>query len=552
MTVRRRRPDEKKSDDTTPPKSADTVTEAQPLPQPEVSAQVREPVVEAPIVAPPVVAPEPEPEPEPVDIQADAPDEDFGALFEESEQNQDQPRGDLEPGDPVVGRVVAMTEDSVFIDLGGKSEGVISRREFEDADGALTISPGSEIKAFVMSLRNGIELSTVLGSGTHGGEQLRDAFASKIPVEGKVVAVNKGGLEIKIGNQKAFCPRSQVDIGFVAELEGYVGQVLRFRITQMEGTRNLVVSRRVLLEEASAELADETREKLVEGAVLEGRVRNIQEFGVFVDLGGIEGLVHSSEISWEAVADPSSLVQVGETVKVQVVRVDEAANRISLSMKRAQKDPWASMSAGSMEGTVRKGTVRRLESYGAFVEIEPGIEGLLHVSEMTSRRIKHAREVLSIGEQISVNVLEIDPKTERIRLGMTETGDTSWAAVDSNIREGALLEGTVERIERYGVFVKLSEGVTGLVPGHGTGKERGADFNKFYDIGQEVRVVVQSIDTAQRRISLSMTAVAEFDERENLKEYQQQSSTAEETDKPMGILGQLLSAKLDDLKKGDS
>ena len=575
MTVKRRRRGETgavditKDQETTPaPEAEATVAEAPPMPKAPVEAkpQAYTPketpaeVVEVRKLEPEESKPAPKAKKE-IKAKAKAPvqkekpveeevEEDFETLFAESSEKRGQMNTDFQVGDQITGIIAAITEETVFVDLGSKSEGSLSRGEFVDSEGELSVSVGDEITAFVSDMRHGIELTTALGGGQHSAEQLQQAYESKIPVEGKVTGFNKGGLEVTVAGSKAFCPGSQVEQGFVAEFGEYVGQTFNFRITRMEGTRNIVLSRRILLEELSAELAEETKAKLKEGAILKGRVRSIQDFGAFVDLGGVDGLVHASEISWEGGSDPTSLLSMGETVEVRVMSIDLEADRISLSIKRVQNDPWASASPLSMEGQTRQGTVRKLESYGAFVDVGGGLEGLLHISEMSNRRINHPREVVSVGDKIDVTILEVDQKSQRLSLSMSnDSAGQGWSGVDGVIREGALMEGTIERIERYGVFVKLSADVTGLVPGKETGKDRNTDLNKAFAIGDSVEVVVKSIDAARRRISLSMTDVSLIEEQQNVQDYMNRSSVEEASSKKqMGSFGALLQAKLDELK----
>jgi small subunit ribosomal protein S1 len=262
-------------------------------------------------------------------------------------------------------------------------------------------------------------------------------------------------------------------------------------------------------------------------------------------------MVHASEISWEASHDQTALVSVGETVEVQVMSIDKDADRIALSIKRAQRDPWLDNNPRSMEGQTRQGTVRRLETYGAFVDVGGGLEGLLHISEITGRRISHPREVMSVGDKIEVVIMEVDQKSQRLSLSMNNNAAGSgWSGVDGVISEGSLMDGTIERIERYGVFVKLSPDVTGLVPGSETGKDRNTDLKKAFNVGDSVSVVVKSIDSTRRRISLSMTDVVRIEEQQNVQDYLNRSSVEETAaKKQMGSFGALLQAKLDSIKK---
>jgi small subunit ribosomal protein S1 len=366
--------------------------------------------------------------------------EDFEALLKEFEQaHADAPdQAGAKVGDRVKGRVVSIGEEQVFVDLGGKSEGIMEVAALTDADGNLTVAVGDTVEASVTSIDE--EAGTLLlgsqhGRHLHGLDELEQAYRQQLPVEGRVTGAIKGGVEVQIAGQRAFCPASQVDIRFVEDLSEFVGQHLSFRVTKLEGGRrpNLVVSRRMLLEEEQQALAAETRARIEEGVVLKGTVTSIKDYGAFVDLGGIEGMVHVSELAYGHVKHPSEILREGQPVEVQVLRVEQTDNpkrpeKISLSIRALASDPWRDAADRLPVGSRVRGTVTRLQTFGAFVEIEPGLEGLVHVSELgAGRRVGHPQEVLTSGQEVEATVLGVDPDKRRISLSL----DASKQAADA-------------------------------------------------------------------------------------------------------------------------
>jgi len=373
----------------------------------------------------------------------DAGGEDFAALFEASERATHEHAGAarLKAGDLVSGPVVSISAEAVFVDLGGKSEGVLSIDQVTDRDGQLTVAVGDVVEARVVDAgeRSGaVELKRTLGKGPDANSELVLAYEQQIPVEGRVVAVNKGGFDVQVAGTRAFCPVSQIDDRFVESPEEFVGRQLRFRITRYEpggrGGGNLVVSRRALLEEEAAARAARTREHLEVGAVLGGSVTRIEKYGAFVDLGGIEGMVHVSELGYARIDHPSELLSIGQRLEVQVLSIEPTGDprrpeKISLSIKALARDPWEDAPATFPPGTRVAGTVRRIEQYGAFVEIAPGVEGLVHISEMgAGERLSSARKAVSLGQTVEVTVLSVDPEQRRISLSMDAAERAAQAA----------------------------------------------------------------------------------------------------------------------------
>jgi small subunit ribosomal protein S1 len=366
--------------------------------------------------------------------------DDFEALLAQFEQEH---AGATEPasigvGDRVQGKVVSIGEAQVFVDLGGKSEGIMEIAALTDADGNLTAGVGDTVEATVTSIdeeTGSLLLGAQQARHLHGLAELEQAYRQQLPVDGRVTGAVKGGVEVQIAGQRAFCPASQVDIRFVEDLSEFVGQHLSFRITKLEGGRrpNLVVSRRALLEEEQLALAAETRARIEEGAVLAGTVTSVKDYGAFVDLGGVEGMVHVSELAYGHVKHPSDVLREGQPVEVQVLRIEQTDNpkrpeKIALSIRALARDPWQDASQRFPVGSRVKGTVTRLQPFGVFVEIEPGLEGLVHVSELgAGRRVSHPQEAVSSGQEVEATVLGVDPEKRRISLSLDASKQASDA-----------------------------------------------------------------------------------------------------------------------------
>jgi len=361
--------------------------------------------------------------------------EDFATLLAEYDQKRGTNPKKREPreGDVVKGKIVSIGREAAFVDIGAKSDGMIDLIELRGEDGALTVNIGDELEARVVEI-DGKAGSIVLrrslgrGRGEEGAKELMNALELQIPVEGLITAINKGGLEVQVAGMRGFCPMSQVDLRPVAaeDLAQLVGKKFQFRVTRFEdGPRpNVVVSRRALLEIENAERAAITREKLAVGAVMRGRVVALKDFGAFVDLGGLEGLLHNSELGYDRVAHPRDVLSVGQELEVAVVRIEPdpktGRDRISLSLRALMADPWKEAAGHLREGTAHDGKVVRLEAFGAFVELAPGIEGLVHLSELDKgqRHIRHPKDSVTVGQPMRVVVLGIDPERHRISLGL--------------------------------------------------------------------------------------------------------------------------------------
>jgi len=441
--------------------------------------------------------------------------EDFATLFA---GQQTGPA--IEIGQPVKGRVIQITTEHVFVDIGGKGEAWIDRAELTGDDGQLKVAVGDEVEATVVSTRDDIRLSYRLQRGAQARQALAAAAASGIPVEGRVAAVIKGGYEVTIAGLRAFCPFSQMDVRRAESPEDYVGRVLEFRISRYgENGRNIVLSRRQLLEERAARDAEETRRKVVPGAVLPGTVAALADFGAFVDLGGVQGLVPISEISHSRVARPGDRLRVGEAVTVKVLRVDEEKGRISLSLKALEGDPWAAVPGRLRERQVVRGRLVRGTEFGIFVELMPGVDGLLHVSEIPRSRAGALREAVAAGAEVAVIILGIDSGKRRISLALAPDDAAAGDWIESTVAVGAVMVGTVERVESFGVFVRLGPGQTGLVPSAELGTPRGADHRKAFGLGSELKVLVLAVEDDGRRIRLSHTQALAHDEKTETQAY---------------------------------
>ena len=455
------------------------------------------------------------------------PEEDFATLFEASVKATQYERGQT-----IEGTIVAISSEVAFVDVGGKGEAVIEIAELKNADGVLEVTAGDRIQATVVSTAGGLTLSRRLVRGAATARQLNDAFQAGLPVEGKVERAVKGGYEVRIAGERAFCPMSQIDTVRTTDPATHEGRVYTFRIIEYkEGGKNLVVSRRALLEEEQRASAAEIRRSIVPDAVLTGRVVSVRDFGAFVDLGGgVQGLLHVSEMGWSRVSDTSQVVAPGEEITVKVLRVDDDTQKIALGLKQLTENPWSKVDTTYEVGQVRTGRVTRVAEFGAFVELEPGVEGLAHVSTFapTGRHEKWSRSV-PVGMIGAFEVLSIDPEQKRIGVALVEEGSAragGTVSSESAIAPGVRLTGKVERHEKFGVFVFLAPGRTGLMPVSETGVAKEADVVKAFPVGTDVEVIVLELDPSGRRIRLSHKAVLDAQEAEELREYSERTDAA--------------------------
>ncbi len=464
----------------------------------------------------------------------------FEELFEEYSAGMSD---SAQIGDKVTGTIISIGKDGVFLDIGTKVDGVTEKDELLNEDGEMAYAEGDSIELFVVGIDSGgVRLSRAL-SGAGGLELLSEAFDKKLPVDGKVTGTCKGGLNVDVLRRRAFCPVSQIDTKYVENAEDYVGQTFQFQVTKLtEGGRNVVVSRRVLLEEEQKKAAESFLSEIETGTEIEGTVTRLAPFGAFVELvPGLEGLVHISELGWARVESPEAVVSPGDRVKALILSVepgDKGRMKISLSMKQALPDPWATFADDFSEGDKVTGKVTRCAKFGAFVDIAPGIEGLVHISELSyTKRVLNPEEIVKTGETVSVLIKGIDTENKRVSLSLRDAVGDPWLDVETKFKVGQTVSGTVEKIESFGLFVNLEPGITGLLPKSKISRsEKKSELDKLKP-GDNVAVVIDEMKLDERKISLGTG-----DEREagDWKKFAEDSGS----DQGMGLLGQKLQAAM--------
>jgi small subunit ribosomal protein S1 len=415
----------------------------------------------------------------------------------------------LKEGEVVRGRVLAIDNDHVQIDIGFKSEGLVPAWEFMDDDGTVLVRVGDEVDVLLEEAEDEdgrIVLSKEKADRLKVWDDISKAYTAEEPVEGVVVARVKGGLAVDIG-VKAFLPGSQVDLRPVRNLESVVGQRLKFKIIKFNKRRaNIVLSRRALLETERKKLRETTLQTLAPGQIVDGVIKNLTDYGAFIDLGGIDGLLHVTDMSWGRVNHPSEIFQVGDEIKVKVLKFDSENERVSLGLKQIQPDPWIDAAMRYPIGKRISGRVVSLAEYGAFVELEPGIEGLIHVSEMSwTKRIKHPSKVVAVSDTVEAVVLDVDERDRKISLGMKQIEPNPWSVIEERYPVGTRVSGTVRNITNFGVFVGLEEGIDGLVHVSDISwteqiKHPSEKFNK----GDRVEAIVLKIDKENEKFSLGI------------------------------------------------
>ncbi|MFN7981973.1 MAG: S1 RNA-binding domain-containing protein [Vicinamibacterales bacterium] len=476
-------------------------------------------------------------------------DDDFAALFEASQQAKQYERGQT-----IEGTIVAIGPEVAFIDVGGKGEAVLDVAELKDADGDIEVNVGDRIQAVVVSTSGGLTLSRKLVRGAGADRQLTDAYGAGLPVEGKVEREVKGGYEVRIGRQRGFCPMSQIDIVRTTDPTVHVGRVYTFRIIEYKNDgKDLVVSRRALLEAERQAQADEARKAIVQGAVLKGRVVSVRDFGAFVDLGGgVQGLLHVSDMGWSRISKTEQFVSAGEEITVKVLRVDEDTQKISLGVKQLSEDPWLSVATNFAVGQIRTGRVTRLADFGAFVELEPGIEGLAHASTFPpTGRQDGWKGFVTAGVTATFEVLSIDADKRRIGVALIQDGVSRAVPTQKDtsgeIVTGARVTGTVDRHEPYGIFIFLAPGRTALMPMAETGVAKEGDVAKAFPVGSKVDVMVLEIDPNGRRIRVSRKAILDAQDADELREYRERSEA--DSSRNVGSLADQLRGALSSPRK---
>jgi small subunit ribosomal protein S1 len=452
---------------------------------------------------------------------SDAPDEleseDFATLF--AREGAQRP---LAVGQAVKGRILQIGEETIFVDVGGKGEALIDRAELTDDQGQVKVAVGDEIEATVVATGDEVRLSHRLLQGIQARQGLAIAADTGLPVEGRVAAVIKGGYEVTVAGLRAFCPFSQMELRRVEAPENYVGRVLEFRISRYsEQGRNVVLTRRALLEEQAAKAAEETRKKIFPGAVLPGTVAAITDFGAFVDLGGVQGLVPASEISHSRVGRPADYLHVGESVTTKVLKVDDVKGKLSLSLKALEADPWAGVAGRLRDRQIVRGRVARMTDFGVFIELFPGVDGLLHLTEIPRSRHGEMKQAAESGAELIVLVTSMDPEKRRIGLALAPEGALPGMQLESGIAVGGVVTGTVERIELFGIFLRIGPGQVGLIPNAEMGTPRNTDHRRDFPPGTEIKVAVLSIEDGGKRIRLSRAQAQRMEEDAETKGYMQ-------------------------------
>jgi small subunit ribosomal protein S1 len=441
----------------------------------------------------------------------------FAELFEQSIKA-------MKEGDVVRGRVLSIDDDNIQIDIGFKSEGLVPAWEFMDDDGTIQISVGDEVDVLLENAEGEdgrIVLSKEKADRLKIWDEISRAYKADESVEGVVIARVKGGLAVDIG-VKAFLPGSQVDLRPVRNLEQVVGQKLKFKVIKFNKRRaNIVLSRRALLETERKKLRENTLETLAPGQIVDGVIKNLTDYGAFIDLGGIDGLLHVTDMSWGRVAHPGELFQVGDEIKVKVLKFDSDSERVSLGLKQIQPDPWIDASMRYPIGKRVEGRVVSLAEYGAFIELEPGIEGLIHVSEMSwTKRIKHPSKVVSVGDNVEAVVLDVEEQDRKISLGMKQIEPNPWSVIEEKYPVGTKVSGEIRNITNFGIFVGLEEGIDGWVHVSDVSwteqiKHPGEKFKK----GETVEAVVLKIDKENEKFSLGIKQLQQNPWDEILKRY---------------------------------
>ncbi|MDP1830402.1 MAG: 30S ribosomal protein S1 [Archangium sp.] len=435
-------------------------------------------------------------------------EEDFAAMFEASIKEGGR-TGLVKEGEVIKGTVIRVTAEFAIVDIGYKSEGQVAISEFTSAKGEVAVKPGDTVQVFLESRENDtgmVVLSKEKADKMRIWDEISAAVKGDEIIKGTIVGRVKGGLQVDIG-VKAFLPGSQVDIRPVRNLDQYLAKEFEFKVIKFNQKRgNIVLSRRVLLEKQREEQKKETLKNLKEGAIMKGQVKNLTDYGAFIDLGGIDGLLHITDMSWGRVGHPSEMFAVGDEVKVVVLKFDPAQERVSLGLKQIQEDPWHRADEKYPVGTRVKGKVVSLTDYGAFIELEQGVEGLVHVSEMTwNKRVKHPSKLLEVAQEVEAVVLDIDPKAKRIALGMKQIEQNPWTVLEDKYPIGSVIKGIVRNVTDFGVFVGVEDGVDGLVHVSDISwTQRVKHPGEMFKKGDVVEACVLNIDVENERFSLGI------------------------------------------------
>lgn len=473
----------------------------------------------------------------------DSMDENFEQLLEQSLSRSDY----FSVGDRVKGKIVFISPETIFLDINGKSEAIIPRAELADDKGNLSAKKGDYIDGFVVSTTGGeIVVTTAMGRGAVTPTHLRIAYSNGIPVSGTVIDTTKGGYVVSVSNARCFCPFSQMDIRKIAEPNEMLNKSFTFKITQFgEGGRNIVLSRRVLQEEQQERTEEELRKTLKTGMTVTGKVSSIQEFGVFLDLGGVEALIPKSELSWARNVRPSAFTR-GQELSAVVKNIDWDNRRISLSVKETQQEPWERI-GNYTPGTEVPGTVVNIIKVGAFVELEPGLEGLVHISNMShTKQVKRVEDIVSIGARVSVRILAIDRDARKISLALVTDEADPWQQPAGGLLN-TVHDGIVEAVKAQGINVRLANGMLCFSPRKELAKgNRDRDIQKDYVTGETIRVMITEFNAADHKCIVSEREVAKTEELQDYKKFQEgQGESSAQTNS----LGSLFKNQFDKIQK---
>ena len=482
--------------------------------------------------------------------------EDFASML----SHESPSRQRIVVGETVTGPILSINPSSqtVLVELDAQNTGVLDYRDIFSEGGEQRYFAGDSITAYVVSRRGGeVILSLSLSQSKRGAQDLQMAHENQVPVKGKVTGENPGGFDVTIFGKRCFCPASQMDLRFVQNKADYIGKDFDFLIDQFEeGGRNIVVSRAKLLKRQAAEKIEQLEANLNNDPILTGVVQEVRDYGAFVDIGGMDGFLHISEMSYARLSRASDFVAKGDQVKVKVIKIEDTGDkkRISLSMKAIDDDPWLTASERYKDEGSYSGKVTRLEPYGAFVELEPGIEGLVHISEMSwGKRIHHPGDVLKVGDQVSVRVLSLDNSAKKISLSLKNIEDDPWLQVERELTPGTTHTGVVESLKGFGAIVQLNDGlVSGLLPMTTLKKAFGESYRKQASPPKELQVTIRTVDSAERKILLGLPDIEEEgQEADDFREYlaRKKEKTASPKPSERGSFGDLLAKSLESAKK---
>lgn len=492
-------------------------------------------------------------------FEAEVSTQDFAAMFEGgADASAKVPeRRFFDLGEQIEAQITHIDARYIFVDLGTRGEARAPRSQYEDEEGNLEVEVGQTHSFFILKFtREGIEVGKQLDTRQSGLGAIEDAMTTGLPLQGRVTSKNKGGFVVEVGGVEAFCPVSQIDLHNADELDVYLNQTFSFKVLEVrDNGRSVVVSRAAQLREEAAKQREATLAQIEPGAILTGIVRSISDFGAFINLGGVDGLVHISEMSWGNTSKPSDIVTQGESVEVKVLEIEQRPGknspRISLSMKQVQEDPWGTVNERFHTGMQLEGVVVRTAPFGAFVEIAPGIDGLVHVSQMSWEHVRRAEDVVRVGDSVSVEILDIDLIRQRISLSMKSVQGDPWSKAEEDFPIGAEVEGVVEKIEDFGVFVNLGT-VTALLPRSEMSLGRNETPHTKGRKGATLKARVLSVDTERRRMALTLRDAEDIaqddrrparrDDSRSSKRSQRDSSAGSQrsySDSPAGSFGTL-------------